>query len=90
MTDGEEFRVGIRQGLAIGEATKFYMPLGCRVAMQLWSHAPPDEHIPVHWVQRLNLLVGRAALRFLVCQPSMDPRRLLADSSYREKPSQVT
>ena len=81
--DKHGFKIGIRQGVALGDTFGIIMPLGRHVAMDLYtSEAPPDRILFPWQVQMLNLLVARSALRFLACHPSDDPARLLADSSY--------
>ncbi len=81
--DERGFRIGIRQGVALGDTFGIFMPLGRKVAMDLYtSEAPPDEVLHPWQVQMLNLLVARSSMRFLACHPSDDPARLLADRSY--------
>lgn len=81
--DEHGFRIGIRQGVALGDTFGIFMPLSREVAVDLYtSEAPPDKVLFPWQVQMLNLLVARSSVRFLVCHPSDDPARLLADHSY--------
>ena len=78
------FRVGIRDHLALGDASAIAMTLGRRTAMTLWGRdrqPDPDQVLDRISVQRFNLLVARASQRFLACDPAMDPRVLLSDHS---------
>jgi hypothetical protein len=83
-SDKRGFRLGFRQGLALGDTAGVFMPLGRRVGMDLRTHdAPADRELAPWEVQLLNLFVARAALGFLGCHPDDKPEALLANRSFR-------
>ena len=88
----EGFRVGVAQGLAVGDSGHIYMPLGRRLGMFLTTR-PEDDVATEPWkVQRLNRLVWRAAIRHVACHPEDDLRRAVAldRSGVSEPPTLAT
>jgi hypothetical protein len=70
-------KLGTRDGVALGDAKKIYMPLGRTVGMALWgSQQPPDIDLTPSQVREVNMLVWRTAARFIVCHPSVSPSML--------------
>jgi hypothetical protein len=89
-SDETYLKLGIRGGLALGDSTRLFMPLGTHVAFTLWGEdAPPDVVISRREVQTCNLLMWRNAGRFLACHPDLDLGRVLPGCSLTPRTSEV-
>jgi hypothetical protein len=76
-------RVGIRTGVALGEATRVYLPVGPRLAVFFTSRCLPDVGISANQVQKVNMCTWQAAVRFLGASPETDLMRSLKRNRVR-------
>ena len=75
-------RVGVLEGLALGDASLVYFPLSPRVAVCLHGEPGTGGAVAVATGQRLHRkFIERAANRWLLASPSMDVHRSLARSA---------
>jgi hypothetical protein len=66
-------RLGLRGGLAFGDAAHVYMPLAPSLGMMLTTRDEGDQEMPPWTTKRMNSLIYRAADRFVACHPSDSP-----------------
>jgi hypothetical protein len=81
--DHSTLRLGLRSGLAFGDAQHFYMPLAPHVAVMFTTNDEGHQAINPVVTKWLNHLVWRASGRFLVCSPADDPNRLFVQRGFR-------
>jgi hypothetical protein len=86
-----DIRVGLREGLAVGNADTLFMPISPDVAVEFLSEAMDPGFVAPIDVQKLNSLTWRAAFSQVLAHPSADlPRclgtRLEQTSSTRSRP----
>lgn len=69
-------RVGVAEGLALGDAGFVFMPLSPQLAVCVTNEALPAVNADLAFVQRLNsTLTRRAAHRWILATPRMDVTR---------------
>lgn len=71
-------RVGVRQGVPLGDATHLYMPLAPCLAAAFTTNDEEDGEVPPSVVQRQNLLIWQSASRHVACHPSTNASLALA------------
>lgn len=74
LTDDRNLRVGV-QNIAVMDAQQVFMPLSPTVLVALSKRPKPDATASPIGVQRLNGLIRRAAVRFVVAHPAENIKR---------------